>query len=40
MSDERQDPPPTGQPIRTEAGFMLDMNKSNKSKKDNQKSKP
>ena len=37
MSDERQDPPPTGQPLRTEAGFKPDTNKS---KKDNQKSKP
>jgi hypothetical protein len=37
MSDQRQDPPPTGQPIRTEAGFIADTNKS---KKDNKKPKP
>lgn len=40
MSEQRQDPPETGQPLRTEAGFTPDTNKSNKFKKDNKKPKP
>jgi hypothetical protein len=40
MSDERKDPPQTGQPLRTEAGFTPNTNRSNKSQKDNKKPKP
>ncbi len=39
MSDERQDPPPTGRPLRTEAGFT-DVNQPQKSKKENKQPKP
>ncbi len=37
---KRQDPPPTGQPIISEPGFIGEMNLSNKKDNNNNNNKP
>jgi hypothetical protein len=40
MSNEKQDPPSTGRPLRSETGVRKNTNQSQNSSKDNKKPKP